>query len=214
MAMVQDNVVATQQLVRYATGAGVRTFVFLSSLSVYGEILDPIVSEKTPVCNPDTYGTTKYLCELMLRDLAPSMRSLSIRLPGILGPGSKRNWLTGILKAAQIDSDIVFYNPEAPFNNAVHIADLTTFIGDLVDTSGWNGHDVVTIGANGCISVRRAVEVVVETVGSLSALRVGPSRRQGFIISCERACAAYGYRPMDITRMLRTFARENLVTTS
>jgi len=213
LAMVQDNVVATQRLVRYAADAGVRTFIYLSSLSVYGHILDPIVSERTPIRDPDAYGISKYLGELMLREQT-LLRSLSIRLPGILGPRSVRNWVTGVLQAAQADAEIAFYNPAHPFNNAVHVADLAAFIGNVIDTPDWNGHDVVTVGAAGSISVQRVIEILAEAVGSLSALQVKPAERLGYIISCERACTIYGYRPMEIERMLRTFAQENSVIAS
>jgi hypothetical protein len=84
----------------------------------------------------------------------------------------------------------------------------------VIDTPDWNGHDAVTLGAAGSISVQRAVEILVEAAGSLSALNVKPAERPGYIISNERACAIYGYRPMDVESMLRTFAHENLATAS
>ena len=206
--MVRDNVVGTQRLVEYAREAGARTFVYLSSLSVYGTITAPVVDEATPIVNPDAYGMTKYLGEIMLRETPASLRTLSIRLPGVLGPRSVRNWLTSVLLAAKAGREIVYYNPDAPFNNAIHINDLCGFVGDLLAASNWDGHAAVTVGAGGMTSVRKAVQVIVEAFGSRSALGVRQEVRPSFTVSSENA-RRYGYRPMEIEAMLAQFAEEN-----
>jgi nucleoside-diphosphate-sugar epimerase len=203
--MVRDNAAATARLIAHAEAAGARTVIYFSSLSVYGEITGPAVDESTPVHNPDVYGMTKCLGEAMLRESA-SLRSFSIRLPGVLGPGSVRNWLTSVLAAARAGRRISIYNPDAPFNNACHINDLTDFIGELLE-AGWSGHEAVTVGAAGMTTVRRAVQIIVNTLGSTSTIetRGGPP---GFTISSDKACA-FGYRPMQIEALITRFADEN-----
>jgi nucleoside-diphosphate-sugar epimerase len=143
----------------------------------------------------------------MLRET--SLRSLSIRLPGVLGPGSVRNWLTGILHTAKREQAIEFYNPDNKFNNAVHIDDLCKFIAELVERPTWGGHDALTVGAAGMTTVRRAVEIVIETLGSGSPIEVKEARTPGFTISSEHARTIYGYGPMNIETMIRQFAMEN-----
>src|SRR5262245_24162252 len=58
--MTRDNVAATARLIAYAQEAKARTFIYLSSLSIYGEIAGPVVDEGTPIVNPDVYGQTKH----------------------------------------------------------------------------------------------------------------------------------------------------------
>jgi nucleoside-diphosphate-sugar epimerase len=208
--MVRDNVVATEQLLDYATTAGARTFIYLSTLSVYGTISAPVVDETTAIINPDTYGTTKYLGEMMLGELP--LRSMSIRLPGVLGPNSVRNWLTGVLADARADRTIACYNPHSPFNNAIHISDLCDFIADLVKDGGWSGHHVVTVGAKGHTRVQRAVQIIIDTLGSRSSIRISDVARPSFTISSATA-ERFGYRPMAVEAMLAQFARENADST-
>jgi UDP-glucose 4-epimerase len=205
--MVQDNVTATARLIDYAREAGAATFVYLSSLSIYGDIAGPVVDERTPIVNPDAYGVTKYAGETMLR--AAPLRSLSIRLPGVIGRGSVRNWLTGVLNSAKHGHAITLYSPENTFNNAVHINDLCRFVAELVERATWGGHDAITVGAAGVTTVRRAVEIIVETLGSGSPIEVKEARTPGFTISSERARTIYGYAPMNIETMIRQFAMEN-----
>jgi UDP-glucose 4-epimerase len=204
--MVHDNIMATARLLDYATAAGAGTFIYLSTLSVYGVISVPVVDETTAVVNPDVYGMTKYLSEVMLRDLG--LRSMAIRLPGVLGPNSVRNWLTNVLAAAQGGRDIACYNPQAPFNNAVHIKDLCDFVENLLSDPSWTGHHAVTVGAKGQTSVQRAVQIIVDTVGSRSLICIRDASRPSFTISSESA-QRYGYRPMDVESMLMQFASEN-----
>ena len=51
--LTRSNVLATQRLVDKAKGSGVRKFIYLSSLSVYGRILAPVVNETTAINEPD-----------------------------------------------------------------------------------------------------------------------------------------------------------------
>jgi nucleoside-diphosphate-sugar epimerase len=206
--MVRDNVCATARLFDYAKTAGARTLIYFSSLSIYGDISAPVVDETTPMVNPDVYGMTKYLGEMMLRDLPAPTRSMSIRLPGVLGPNSVRNWLTGVLAAAKEDREIACYNPQAVFNNAAHIHDLAEFVQHLLADGSWAGHNAVTVGAAETTSVQRAIGIIIETLSSRSAIRVHHAERRSFIISSELA-QRYGYKAMGIEPMLARFASEN-----
>jgi UDP-glucose 4-epimerase len=205
--LVRDNSLATTRLINYAREAQAKTFIYLSSLSIYGEIAGPVVDEETPVVNPDEYGITKYVGETTLRETP--LRSLSIRLPGVIGPRSVRNWLTSVMEGAKSGRAIAIYNPQHPFNNAIHISDLCEFIAGLVTAEAWTGHDAVTVGAAGMTKVRRAVEILVQALRSTSSIEVKPAQKSAFTISSERACRLYGYRPMDIEKMLVQFAAEN-----
>lgn len=206
--LLRDNVFATQRLVKYAKQTGVRTFIYFSSLSIYGRIETPIVDEATPVLDPGVYGLTKRLGEELLSAQENSMRSLAIRLPGIIGRGSVRNWLTNVLAAARAGSEIVIFNPDALFNNAVHVADLRRFTCELLERQ-WEGFDAITIGAAGKVTVSDAVRLVIEACDRRSRIRIEAAPKRSYIISSAYACDRYGYRSMDITSMLRRFVAEN-----
>src|SRR5215213_3430659 len=87
--MLTDNVAVTQALVRDAVAAKVSAFVFLSSISAFGTVRTPVLTESEASLNLDAYGATKLLGELLLQDVATALPSLSIRLPAVIGRGSK-----------------------------------------------------------------------------------------------------------------------------
>lgn len=207
--LLRDNAEATQRLVELAGAAGVGRFVFFSSVSVYGEIDRPLVDEETPVRGPDDYGKTKTIGEELLRDGAAGMPALALRLPALIGPGAGRNWPARTLEAILSGDTVTIYNPETPFNNAVHIADLTDLIEGVLE-SDYSGFDVVTLGAEGTLSVREAVERLASVTNRDLQLKEGPSERVSFIMSSERAKRLYGYAPMEIGPMIERFAREQV----
>ncbi len=206
--MAHDNILTTRAVVDAATRAGAEVFINFSTLSVYGQVSVPVVDETTPIVDPDIYGATKRICEELVAEQADRYRALSIRLPGILGRGSVRNWMTGVFDRAKAGDDISVFKPDAPFNNAVHVDDLCAFVADTLVRS-WQGHDIVTVGADGETSVRRAVEIVVETLGSSSRIIEHTSERTSYTVSSARAKARYGYESRNIETLLHDFASEN-----
>ncbi len=206
--MVRDNVVATARLLQHATAIGVESFFYLSSLSVHGYVPVTEVDEHTEIRNPDAYGLTKRLGELSLAEMSPPLRAMAIRLPGMLGSGSVRNWLTGVLAAAQAGRDIPVYNCAAPFNNAAHVEDLADFINETIVDESWGGYAAFPIGAAGSISVVDAVKILIDGAGAGSRLLDQGVRTPCFTIS-NRAALARGYRPRQIADMLYDFVSEN-----
>jgi nucleoside-diphosphate-sugar epimerase len=91
------NVSGTLALARQAAEAGVRRFVFLSSIKVNGEITHaggPFTAEDVPAPE-DAYGLSKYEAEVALRALAATtgMEVVIIRPVLVYGPGVKANFL-------------------------------------------------------------------------------------------------------------------------
>lgn len=206
--LVRDNVLATQKLVLWSRRSGVQKFIYFSSLSVYGQIEVPLVDETTPILNPDIYGLTKLIGEKLLIVAENTFCSMIIRLPGILGRDSVRNWMTQVLHAAREGREIVVFNPNAPFNNAVHISDLAGFVAALLAME-WRNSDVLILGAAGQMTAADAVRLVVDAFGGRSRVRYEAAPKPSFLISSARARAQYGYNPMEISDMLRRFSMEN-----
>jgi UDP-glucose 4-epimerase len=206
-AMARDNVEATRRLIALATAAGAERFVFCSSMSAFGDIKSGSVDEATPVSNPDVYGMTKLLGEAMLKEVAPAMNGLALRLPAVIGPGARRNFLAEAARKMKAGEDVSIFNPEAPFNNAVHCADLGAFVAGIL-RRGWQGYDMVVLGAGGMTTIRGAVERLRQGMRSASPIVVRQAGRGAFTLDCSRAVGRYGYAPMEIGVMLDRYARE------
>ena len=98
------NVHGTLNLARQAAAAGVRRFVFLSSIKVNGEHTDlgsPFNAEQR-AAPQDAYGISKHEAELGLRGIAAEtgMQVVIIRPPLIYGAGVKANFAS-LLRAVR-----------------------------------------------------------------------------------------------------------------
>ena len=90
------NVQGTLNLARQAAKAGVRRFIFLSSIKVNGEETAPgeCFSESSKPNPVDPYGVSKHEAEEGLREICEKtgMEYVIIRPPLIYGPGVKANY--------------------------------------------------------------------------------------------------------------------------
>ncbi|KLD99954.1 NAD-dependent epimerase/dehydratase family protein [Aliarcobacter butzleri] len=86
------NVTQTLQLAKKAKESGVKHFVFMSTVKVYGEETNRKYTENT-VCNPeDDYGKSKLKAEYELQKLEDENFEISIiRTPIVYGYGVKAN---------------------------------------------------------------------------------------------------------------------------
>jgi len=90
------NVGGTRRLAEAASRAGVRRFVFLSSIKVNGESTAERPFGEQDVPRPeDAYGISKWEAEQALRQEAPKSRLevVVLRAPLVYGPGVKGNFL-------------------------------------------------------------------------------------------------------------------------
>jgi UDP-glucose 4-epimerase len=89
------NVDWTRLLAEEAAGAGVRRFVFTSSIKAAGESNTTPWTEATPARPVDPYGISKLEAEVALREIAGRTAMLVpvLRLPLCYGPGIKANML-------------------------------------------------------------------------------------------------------------------------
>lgn len=205
--MVRDNVAGTQALIEAAERWRANAFVFLSSLSLHGEVAAGVVDESTRIVNPDAYGATKHLGELLLAARAERLPGLAIRLPGVLGPGAHRNWLSGVAARLRIGETVSAFNLDHRFNNAAHIADLAALVSRALERP-WTGFDAIVVGARGHITVHEAIARLARGLGVEARIVQEAATKPSFTISSERAISRWGYDPMEIGAMIDRYAED------
>jgi len=122
----QANVTVTEKLLRAATAAGVRRFVFLSSVKAIGEGGVDAYSEDTRPEPTDPYGVSKLEAEQTVQAIGreTGIETVILRLPLVYGPYVRANFL----KLMQlVDGGVPL--PLASVRNSRSMI----FIGNLVD---------------------------------------------------------------------------------
>jgi nucleoside-diphosphate-sugar epimerase len=120
------NLEGTKRLAEQAVQAGVKRFVFVSTVKVHGEEAATPYFEESPLAPEDPYAVSKAEAESTLRDLAQrtGLDVVIVRPPLMYGPGVKANF-RNLMK-------MVEYNLPLPLAS-VHNRRSLLFVGNLAD---------------------------------------------------------------------------------
>jgi UDP-glucose 4-epimerase len=135
------NLHSSFELMRQAVNAGVRRFVFASSMSVYGSspIAHPL-TEKDPAMPDEPYGASKRAVELIGETLATggAIEFVSLRIARVIGPGIKKTaspWRSRIFEPVSGEDPIqIPFAPEAILS-LVHVEDVARMLAVLAETT-------------------------------------------------------------------------------
>jgi UDP-glucose 4-epimerase len=206
--LVRDNIDASFALIEVARRWGLRRFIFFSSLSYYGRIAQDVVDETTPVRDPDTYGASKLIVEQRLAELGGTLSTLALRLPGIVGPGAHRNWLSGVASRLRAGETIRAFHLDRPYNNAAHIDDIAALVQAVLAREPWGGFDAAVLGAAGSLTVRDIIERLAQALGTSAKIEEIAPTKTSFMLSSAHAIKRYGYQPMEIGAMIDSYGRD------
>lgn len=200
---IRSNIDALRRLIYYAKEYKVSRFIFFSSISLYGEVSVPVIDENSPIVNPDTYGLTKKLGELLLCDETAWLSCVSLRLPGVVGKGASTPWVVKIAQALKSNQEIEIYNPTALFNNMVYIDDLNAFVWKLLHQE-FTGFNPLTLACRDPLSVRHSVDVIRDQFHATAGIKETYTEKMSFTISNRRAFD-FGYKPKRAVEILELF---------
>lgn len=131
-----DNTVqATRNILDIAKSKGVKSFIYISTISVCGETKG-IINEQTERINLNDYELTKWIGERLLEDTEFEKKTI-IRLPRVLGKGIDYSapWLPKISYHIMKGKDVSYYNPDLKYNALIHTDDLSRFINYILHNS-------------------------------------------------------------------------------
>jgi len=202
--LIRDNILATQNLIELVKNCGIKKFIFFSTCSVYGNVDQSVLCEKTPINDPCSYGASKLMCESMLREQT-LFQSLAIRLPAVIGHGAARHWLANTINKAKAAEDLTIYNPDAIFNNAVHINMLAQFVEKLLHRVWPYGFDYMNVASIRGLPILQIIEKIITTFNSPSIVNVGPAKKMPFSISSQYAEEQYAFKPLGFMEGLEMY---------
>jgi len=160
LAYYDNNVTGSVRLFESMAEAGVKTIVFSSSATVYGQPPSMPVRENSPLCVTNPYGRTKLMIEDMLRDVA-AMDS---------------NWRVGLLRyfnpVGAHSSGLIGEDPNGIPNNLMpYIAQVAA--GRLKELPVY-GNDYPTQDGTGVRDYIHVVDLARGHLAALEALRKQP----------------------------------------
>lgn len=200
----RNNVDSMENLLDFARRKEIKRFIYLSTIGIYGEFCDEIITEESDRINVDAYGLTKYMAECLLR-AEPGIENISLRMPGIIGPGAGGVWFTNTVEKFRRNEDVVIYSPDFQTRNFVWIEDLCKFVYHLLTLDYWK-EKILLLGSKEKITVHELVEQMKSAVGSTSNIVVRDNIRKPFVLDTSRAFQM-GYEPLTPLQILDAYLR-------
>jgi len=199
--MFKYNFLTTKNIIDYAKKNKILKFIFLSSISIYGKIDVPTLSENTRIKNPTAYGLSKLKNEEYIKK--SNLSSISIRLPGVVGKLSKRNLLTRILKSKK--KIINAYNKNKLFNNVIHVDNLSNFIIELCNKKFKRGNVPVLVSSTKPIHFKKVMNILAKK----KKIKYIKKLKNSFVINNNLAIKKFKFKPWSTIYSLKKFVMEN-----
>jgi UDP-glucose 4-epimerase len=150
---VHNNIQATQRLLEYYKGTGLKKFIYSSSSSVYGDARLPM-SEETLLKPVSPYGVSKlageHLCYLYYKNY--KVPAISLRYFTVYGPRLRPDLaINKFVKAVMNDEEIVIYGDGTQTRDFTYVDDVVraNLLAAECDTAG----EVYNIGGGNRVTV-------------------------------------------------------------
>lgn len=160
------NYTLTKELADHALRAGVKHFIYVSSVKVYGEGSDQALNENSE-CHPeDPYGKSKLRAEAYLQTLQAGNFTVSIvRPPVVYGPGVKGN-IIRLLAAIDKGSMLPLGNTRNQ-RTMVFLDNLIELIHRIIDN---RGAGIFVAGDRQPLSTDKLIRIIGDKLGRRTKL--------------------------------------------
>lgn len=204
-----ENIKISENIINAAIKTDSKKFIFLSSMSIYGNININCVDEETPSNNPNSYGMAKKEIEQKLNDISKEYFDMviSLRLPGIVGRGSHNNFLSAVMANILNNKPNTVLHPEKKFNNIVHVSDLAKFIEKLSKHKGDQIYESLNLGSIEPIKIKEVISMIYEILGTREKVKYESDQTKPFLISIENA-QKFGYEASTVKESIFKYCQD------
>jgi dihydroflavonol-4-reductase len=205
------NVLGTANLLEGSVTAGVRRFVHGSTIGVYGQGLQGVIDENSPLRPDNIYGKTKLEGENVVLSFKDRLPVVIVRIPETYGPGDRR--LLKLFKAIR-KGVFVMIGDGKNLHHLIHIDDLIdalTLAAENPDAIG----NIFLVAGEEPVTTKEMVDVIASRMGaSIPGYRVPLSPLLSLAYVMEKAFRPLGIQPpiyprrMDFFRKNFAFSQE------
>jgi UDP-glucose 4-epimerase len=130
----KKNILISKNIINFAKLNNIKKIIFLSTNSIYENINSKKITEKKKPSKIGLYAKSKIKSEKLFINWSKEASTdiIILRLPGVIGPGSKNTFISKINKAIKNNHVIPINNEEAEFNNVINIESLNTVIKKII----------------------------------------------------------------------------------
>ena len=201
--LMQVNTTGTLKLLEKCRKKSISSFVHVSSMSVYGNVSKPTVNSKNEINSPCAYGLSKYIAERYCAAYFKFYKTVSVRVPAIVGPTAHRHFLARTLKCMQENhASVKVANPNFNFNNVVSYKGLGKFLVKL-SMKPPKKYLALPVSSSCGIRIRSIIKLMIEKTkyrGRVQWIKM----KGAFNINCNEA-KKYGFRTESTKSIIKSW---------
>ena len=206
--VVQCNVLGTLNLSNWLKRqSSITRIVTYSTLSVYGNIVDQILSENTPTNSFEIYGSSKLASEHLMSQLEGYENQLIIRFPIVLGNHAHRAFIPRMVESFQTNSAVKITNPNKLYNSMTTLKAVANFTNHFLISNLYGKH-IVNIGAEEPMTVLQIAEFLKTCLKSKSVISINKSETNCYLID-NNAAINLGYQAPTVQEALDYYSTES-----
>jgi len=206
--VVQCNVLGTLNLTNWLRRQkSITRIVTYSTLSVYGNITDQILTEDTPTNSHEIYGSSKLASEHLITQLDGYENQLIIRFPVVLGNHAHRAFIPRMVERLHTNLAVKITNPNKHYNSMTTMKAVADFTNDFL-LSNFRGKHIANIGAEEPMTVLQIAEFLKTSLKSGSAILIDTVETNCYLIN-NTAAINLGYQAPTVQQALDYYSKES-----
>jgi nucleoside-diphosphate-sugar epimerase len=206
--VVSCNVLGTLNLANWTRRhETVSRIVTYSTLSVYGNVSDQILSESTLTNPSEIYGSSKLAAEHIMNQVSECKNQLIIRFPIVLGNSAHRAFIPRMVENFVENKPVIISNPNKLYNSMTTLKAVAEFTNHYLNSESKNLH-TVNIGAENPVSIIEIAEFLRLQTGSRSEIIINEDESNCYLIDSSLAIKL-GYKAPTVQEALSYYASES-----
>ena len=206
--VVQCNVLGTLNLCNWLKRQNsITRIVTYSTLSVYGNIVDQILTENTPANSYEIYGSSKLASEHLMSQLEGYENQLIIRFPIVLGNHAHRAFIPRMVESFKANLPVKITNPNKLYNSMTTLKAVANFTNHFL-ISNLNGKHLANIGAEEPMTVSQIAGFLKTCLKSESAISINDVETNCYLID-NTVAINLGYQAPTVQEALDYYSTES-----
>jgi nucleoside-diphosphate-sugar epimerase len=184
--IAQTNHIIDGSLASCVSRNNIKHVIYISSMSVYGNIKEHKITELSQSRSPSEYGLSKLKGEFMVHNSCSknNVKLTILRSPGIIGPGMSRIFVRNCIEAIRDGHVIKIPTPTSLFNNAIYVEDifwtsLYAFSNQLSNAA------IINLHSSNILKLTDFIEYIAKLLNKSAKTDVDTSITRSFIIGNE-----------------------------
>lgn len=205
--MMKINFEGFKRLALQLINKGCKKIIFISSMSVYGDIKVNKIDLKTRTKPIDDYGNSKFKIEEFLKKMykQKGVNFFILRLPALVGANSDYNFISKVLKNIKKNKAVFYSNPNLKFNNFIHVKNLTHIILKLIEKKK---SKILNIGSLRPIKLKNIIKFMYKFEKKKNISVIKKSKNKGFNIKIDNYLKR-NFKIFTSNETLKFFLKDN-----